>query len=149
MGERALGGSRSSSARPQRSPWRRVRHRLGPLLSRPLFWLGLHTLPWLYLGYMRLVWATSRVELNGLMRGHEIAAMYDGFVALTLHEDHGSIHGERPEGFDAAAGPADPHLIYTGGVAEAEVDRRVDATHVARRVVHLADQLPVADPNPD
>lgn len=89
MAELARDQSRTSTEAtpPRRSRWRRIRHRLRPLLSKPLFWLGLHTLPRLYRAYMQLVWATSRVERNGLMRGHEIAAKYDGFVALTFHEE--------------------------------------------------------------
>ena len=56
-------------------------------MSRPLFWLALHTLPALYVAYMRFVWATSHVSDHGLLELPEISRRHNGAVALLWHEE--------------------------------------------------------------
>src|SRR2546428_9276397 len=77
--------------KPQRSFWRRLRHRLRPLVSRPLLALALAVVPRLYLAYMWFVWKTSKVEDRGLSRLPGIRDQYDGFVALLWHEEVFSV----------------------------------------------------------
>jgi len=64
-----------------------VRHVLRPYLSRPLVWLGVHTVPRLYVLYMALVWRTSRIDVNDFLRGHQIIEAHRGAVSLVLHQD--------------------------------------------------------------
>lgn len=73
--------------RTRRSAWQRLRHRVRPYFSRPLVWLGVHTLPYLYVFYMGLVWRTSRVDVDDFARGHEIVDEHNGVVSLSLHQD--------------------------------------------------------------
>ena len=58
------------------------------LFSRPLSRLAALVVPYLYVGYMRLVWATSRIEggaeFTELIR---MAERHDGVVALLWHEE--------------------------------------------------------------
>lgn len=75
------------SGERRRSLARRVRRRVRNAFVRPLTALALVTVPWLYLGYMKLVWATSRVETNGFERLHDITRDHDGAVALLWHEE--------------------------------------------------------------
>jgi lysophospholipid acyltransferase (LPLAT)-like uncharacterized protein len=71
--------------------WRKLRRRLRSALVRPLLWLALHTLPALYVAYMRFVWATSRVSDHGLLELHEISRRHNGAVALLWHEEVFSV----------------------------------------------------------
>lgn len=82
-----MGGRR----RDRRGEWRKLRRRLRSLLVRPLFWLALHTLPALYVAYMRFVWATSRVSDHGLLELNEIGRRHNGAVALLWHEEVFSV----------------------------------------------------------
>ena len=82
-----MGGRR----RDRRSEWRKLKRRLRSLLIRPLFWLALHTLPALYVAYMRFVWATSRVSDHGLLELNEIGRRHNGAVALLWHEEVFSV----------------------------------------------------------
>ncbi len=66
---------------------RAVRH----AVERPLFWLALVTLPRIYVAYMRLVFATSRVDMNGFERLEEVSRKHDGAVALLWHEEVFSV----------------------------------------------------------
>src|SRR5207237_3604851 len=77
--------------KPQRSFWRRLRHRLRPLVSRPLLALALAVVPRLYVAYMWLVWRTSKVEDRGFARPPGIRDEHDGFVGLLWHEEVFSV----------------------------------------------------------
>jgi len=77
--------------RDRRGEWRKLRRRLRSLLVRPLFWLALHTLPALYVAYMRFVWATSRVSDHGLLELNEVGRRHNGAVALLWHEEVFSV----------------------------------------------------------
>lgn len=77
----------TASSRRRRSPWRRVRHRLRPLYTRPLAALFVAILPPLYMLYMRLVWATSRVELGNFGELQRLSDAHDGAIALLWHEE--------------------------------------------------------------
>ena len=70
-----------------RGPLRALRHRLRPLVSRPLAWIAARIAPPLYLIYMGLVWRTSTVRDHGLAEAARIAAEHDGAVALLWHEE--------------------------------------------------------------
>ena len=78
---------RATPRNSERRGWRRVRHALKPRLTRPLQWLAERTLPRLFVIYMRLVWATSRIEVNDFPRAHEIGREHGGFVGLVFHEE--------------------------------------------------------------
>ncbi len=82
-----MGGRRHE----RRRGWRKLRRRLRSLLVRPLFWLALHTLPALYVAYMRFVWATSRVSDHGLLELHEINRRHNGAIGLLWHEEVFSV----------------------------------------------------------
>jgi hypothetical protein len=64
-----------------------VRHRLRPLYTRPLAALVVVVVPPLYMLYMRLVWATSRVELGNFGELQRLADAHDGAIALLWHEE--------------------------------------------------------------
>jgi lysophospholipid acyltransferase (LPLAT)-like uncharacterized protein len=86
----------TSPAAPLRRRARRRHHWLArsyrsherPLFSRPLARLAALVVPYLYLAYMRFVWATSRIEggaeFKELIR---MAERHDGVVALLWHEE--------------------------------------------------------------
>ena len=66
---------------------RQARRRLQRLLSHGLSRFAALVVPWLYLFYMRFVWATSRVEPHDFPRLHDISAEHNGAVALLWHEE--------------------------------------------------------------
>jgi lysophospholipid acyltransferase (LPLAT)-like uncharacterized protein len=67
---------------------RGFRKHVRPIFSRPLSRFAALVVPYLYVAYMRLVWATSRIiggdEFKELIR---IAERHDGAVALLWHEE--------------------------------------------------------------
>ena len=67
---------------------RKTRQRLqrSPIL-RPFVLAVRWVVPLLYLGYMRLVWATSRHEELGLAEAAELLEEHGGFVGLCWHEE--------------------------------------------------------------
>jgi lysophospholipid acyltransferase (LPLAT)-like uncharacterized protein len=81
---------RTSRRRRHSQHWfaRGFRKHVRPVFSRPLSRFAALVVPYLYLAYMRLVWATSRVvggaEFTELIR---IAERHDGAVALLWHEE--------------------------------------------------------------
>lgn len=58
-----------------------------PLFSRRLAALAAAVIPSLYLLYMRLVWATSRIEPQNFAALHDIVAQSNGAVGLLWHEE--------------------------------------------------------------
>lgn len=75
--------------RRQRGPvaafWR---ERIRPIFSRRLSRLASLVVPHLYMGYMRLVWATSRVEgIDEFARLRRIIEDHDGAVGVLWHEE--------------------------------------------------------------
>jgi len=76
---------------PRRSLYRRARHRLRPLLTRPLLAFAIAILPRLYLAYMWLVWRTSTVEDHGYAKLIGIRNAHDGFVGMLWHEEVFSV----------------------------------------------------------
>jgi lysophospholipid acyltransferase (LPLAT)-like uncharacterized protein len=76
---------------PRRPLYRRIRHRLRSLLARPLLAIALFVVPRLYLGYMWLVWRTSRVEDAGFSRIEDVRREGNGFVAILWHEEVFSV----------------------------------------------------------
>jgi hypothetical protein len=75
----------------RRSLWRRVRHRLRPLVNRPAAALAAALAPPLYVAYMRFVWATSTVEVRDFGRLQRLADEHDGAIALLWHEEVFSV----------------------------------------------------------
>lgn len=63
------------------------RHTIRPLFSRRLARLSAWLVPYVYLLYMQLVWATSRIEGRDEFRLAEIARRHDGAVGLLWHEE--------------------------------------------------------------
>lgn len=79
-GERAVRPRRSRAGRL----WRRhVQKRFSRLLSA----LAALVVPALYMAYMRVVWATSRIEPGNFPDLHEIIARHNGAVGLLWHEE--------------------------------------------------------------
>ena len=84
----------SSAPPPRRRRTRRrgplaqfFRSRLRPIFSRRLAALAAAIVPRLYMFYMRLVWATSRVDGRDFLRLKEIIADHNGAVGLLWHEE--------------------------------------------------------------
>ncbi len=74
------------------SLYRRIRKRVRAFFVPPLLWLAHGVVPYLYVGYLWLVWKTSRVEDCGypsLVR--EIVERYDGLIAMLWHEEVFSV----------------------------------------------------------
>lgn len=61
--------------------------RVERVVRRAVARLAVWTIPPLYLLYMRLVFATSRVRWNDFPRIHDIVRKHDGAVALLWHEE--------------------------------------------------------------
>jgi lysophospholipid acyltransferase (LPLAT)-like uncharacterized protein len=64
-----------------------VREWVRPLFSKRLSRLAAAVVPALYVLYMRLVWATSRIEGRDAFRLNDIADEFDGVVSLLWHEE--------------------------------------------------------------
>lgn len=76
--------------RPRSQHWlaRRYRSHVRRIFSTRLSRLAALVVPYLYLGYMKLVWATSRIEGGDEFRELiRMAERYDGVVALLWHEE--------------------------------------------------------------
>jgi lysophospholipid acyltransferase (LPLAT)-like uncharacterized protein len=73
--------------RSQRWPARFFRRKVRPLFSRRLSALAAMVLPYVYLLYMRFVWATSRIEGREFVALKQIIAHYNGAVGLLWHEE--------------------------------------------------------------
>jgi lysophospholipid acyltransferase (LPLAT)-like uncharacterized protein len=73
--------------RRERGWLRALRHALRPWITRPLKRLNLALFPALYLTYMRLVWATSRIVDGGASEVREIRDRHNGVVCLLWHEE--------------------------------------------------------------
>jgi hypothetical protein len=65
---------------------RSLRRRVQRFLSRHLSALAASVVPALYVAYMRLVWATSRIEGREAFTLEQLAAEHNGAVALLWHE---------------------------------------------------------------
>ena len=74
---------------PRKQHWlvRTFRGKVRPIFSRRLARLAALVVPPLYIGYMRLVWATSRIDAGDFLRLKDIAVQYNGAVALLWHEE--------------------------------------------------------------
>jgi lysophospholipid acyltransferase (LPLAT)-like uncharacterized protein len=71
----------------KRSLGHRLRQALRPLVARPLTALALFAVPRLYLLYMRVVFATSRIVPGDFPKLHDIIREHDGAVGLLWHEE--------------------------------------------------------------
>lgn len=100
--------------RPSKRPptlRRRVKRAARAAVVRPLFWLAVRTVPRLYIAYMWLVFATSRVDRNGFELLDEISAKHDGAVALLWHEEVFSVAYAYGRGFFGF----EPHTLASVG----------------------------------
>ncbi len=66
---------------------RLVRRKLRPLFSRRLSQLGATVVPYLYVMYMRVVWATSRIQGRDFVALKQIVKQHNGAVGLLWHEE--------------------------------------------------------------
>lgn len=73
--------------RPQSWLVRTFRRKVRPVFSRRLARLAVLIVPPIYMAYMRLVWATSRVDGEDFLRLKEIVAQHNGAVGLLWHEE--------------------------------------------------------------
>ncbi len=64
-----------------------IRERIRPLFSQRLAKLAALIVPHLYMAYMRLVWATSRIEGLEAAELKEWAVKYKGVVCILWHEE--------------------------------------------------------------
>jgi lysophospholipid acyltransferase (LPLAT)-like uncharacterized protein len=78
----------ASRPRKQRSwLWHFYRRSVRPLFSKPLSRFAAWIVPYIYLLYMRLVWATSRLEGSEDFVLNDISSAHDGAIALLWHEE--------------------------------------------------------------
>jgi len=80
----------ASENRParQRGPLARAfRNHVRPLFSRRLSALAAAVVPSIYMGYMRLVWATSRVDPGNFLELKDWIREHNGAVGLLWHEE--------------------------------------------------------------
>ncbi len=75
--------------RKRRNHWlaRALRSKIRPLFSRRLSRLAALVVPAIYIFYMRLVWATSRIEEHNFTDLKRIITEYNGAVGLLWHEE--------------------------------------------------------------
>jgi hypothetical protein len=77
--------------RPRGAVSRAFRAWVRPLFSKRLSRLAAVVVPRLYVAYMRLVWATSRLEGRERFVLNDIARAHDGVVSLLWHEEVFSV----------------------------------------------------------
>jgi len=79
----------AAPAGKRRQSWlvRTFRREVRPIFSRRLARLAAILVPPLYMTYMRLVWATSRVDGEEFLRLKDIVAEHNGAVGLLWHEE--------------------------------------------------------------
>lgn len=83
--DRAGGDSRPPSIGYRLFHW--YRRTIRPLFSKPLSRFAAWIVPYIYLFYMRLVWATSRLEGSADFVLNDISNEHDGVIALLWHEE--------------------------------------------------------------
>jgi len=95
----------------RRQTWlvRTFRGKVRPIFARPLAKLAAAIVPPLYMAYMRLVWATSRVDSGNFHRLKEIVAQHNGAVALLWHEEISTV------AFGYARAGLSPHTLASVG----------------------------------
>ena len=85
--QRSEAGLRVRRRRSTRWPARMFRRKIRPLFSRRLSHLAAVVVPYVYLFYMRLVWATSRVDPGNFLALKDIIVQHNGAVGLLWHEE--------------------------------------------------------------
>lgn len=68
-------------------PARMFRRKIRPLFSHRLSHLAAVVVPYIYLFYMRLVWATSRIDSGNFLTLKDIIVKHNGAVGLLWHEE--------------------------------------------------------------
>lgn len=103
---------------------RPIRHRIRSFFARPLTALALAVVPGIYLAYMRLVWATSKVETNGFERLREMTVEHDGAVALLWHEEVFTVAQAYGGGFCGLEGHTLASVGTSGEIITRILERR-------------------------
>src|SRR5262245_55118632 len=117
MGQEPVQVRRSARAH---SPLRRARKNLRAFVVGRAMAGVLAVVPWLYLRYMRFVFATSRVRENDYPRLHEIIREHDGAVGLLWHEEVFTVaYGYHHLGFR-------PHTLASLGRAGEVITRMLE-----------------------
>ncbi len=129
--------------RRERGWLRTLRHAVRPWITRPLMRLNLAFFPTLYLLYMRLVWATSRIVDYGLNDLFAISAKHNGAVGLLWHEEVLTVAwgyaymGFRPHTLASLSNDGAVitrllercgFVVFRGGSSDRESRRRSDVT---------------------
>ncbi|MEE8042442.1 MAG: DUF374 domain-containing protein [Pseudomonadales bacterium] len=146
----ATGIEARKSPRHRRGILREIRHRIRVYRSRPLAWIALRVLPRIYMLYIKLVFATSRVEDHGFGKLHDIIDRHGGAVSLAWHEElftavYGYPHlGFRPSTL-ASSGDAGEvitsilqrmhYVVFRGGSSRHKSRRSREA--VDRMIKHM------------
>ena len=100
--------------------WRHTRRSLRRALLRPLERLAIALVPAVYMAYMRLVYATSRVDPNGFPDLHRIIRKHDGAVGLLWHEEVFTVaYGYHHLGFR-------PHTLASLGTSGELITRMLE-----------------------
>jgi hypothetical protein len=86
-----VAGAPAPAAKSWSWPERIMRLYVRPIFSQRLARLAAAVVPALYLAYMRLVWATSRVEPHNFPELHGIIEQYNGAVGLLWHEEVATV----------------------------------------------------------
>jgi lysophospholipid acyltransferase (LPLAT)-like uncharacterized protein len=68
-----------------------IRRRIRPLFSHSLSKLAAFVVPHLYMLYMRIVWATSRVDGRAFLALKDIIKKHNGAVGLLWHEEVATV----------------------------------------------------------
>lgn len=133
-----------------------MRKALRGLVVEPLMALALAVVPRLYLAYMRLVFATSRIRTNDYERLHDIIRAHDGAVVLLWHEEVFTVAyaypylGFRPHTLASLGRSGDlitrllelcGFVVFRGGSSSKESRRRVDV--VRTMIEHMRSQREV------
>lgn len=97
---------------PRKRPLtRRIRRALRNSVVRPLTAIGLVVVPRIYMLYMRLVFATSRIHPGDFPRLHDLIREHDGAVGLLWHEEVCTVaYGYQHLGFH-------PHTLASLGTS--------------------------------
>ncbi len=118
-----LAGTKAERDGPaRRKLLRRVRHRIRPLINRPLAMLAHALLPRLGLLYLDLVWKTSRVDSESLSALRQIYEEHQGLVALLWHEEIATVayaYSQAKLGFQ-------PHTLASPGDAGEVITRMLE-----------------------
>ena len=114
--------AQATGAIPRRRGWleQQFRQHVRPVFSKRLSALAAAVVPAIYMAYMRLVFATSRVEPNNFLDLKQTIVQYNGAVGLLWHEEVATVaYGYFYLGFR-------PHTLASVGDAGELIARMLD-----------------------